>query len=1811
MSGDKVVEALRAAVKEADRLRRRNRELVAAAAEPIAIVGMSCRFPGGVRSPEDLWDLVDRGRDAVSGFPTDRGWDLRALHASDVDERGNSVSQRGGFLDGVADFDPGFFGISPREALAMDPQQRLLLETSWEAIERAAIDPLSLRGSRTGVFVGTNGQDYAYLRVGSFDDADGSLGTGIAASALSGRIAYTFGLEGPTVTVDTACSSSLVSLHLAGQALRSGECALALSGGVNVMSTPGSLVEFSRQGGLASDGRCKAFSDDADGTGWSEGVGVLVLEKLSDAQRNGHPVLALVRGSAVNSDGVSNGFTAPNGRSQQRVIRQALAAARLEPSEVDVVEAHGTGTPLGDPVEARSLLETYGQNREWPLLLGSVKSNIGHTQAAAGIAGVIKMVQAIRNGVAPKTLHLHTPSSHVDWLSGAVSPLVENESWPETGRPRRAAVSSFGLSGTNAHVVLEQAEPVETGEPELPEVVPWPVCAKTATALDEQIDRIRTFSMQDGAPHALDIGGTLAHRPSFTHRAVLLAGADGVTEAARGVAAEQSVALLFSGQGAQRPGMGRDLHARFPVFAEALDEVIAELDQYLDRPLRDIMFAADGTPEAELLAATGYAQPALFAFEVALYRLLNSAGLRPAQLAGHSIGELTAAHLAGVFSLADAAVLVAARARHMQALPPGGTMVAVEATPDEASAELTGQVSVAAVNAPMSVVLAGAEDDVLAVADRFADRGRRTNRLAVSHAFHSPMVEPMLDDFARVVGGLDLQPPQLPVVSNLTGESATAEELTDPAYWVRHVREVVRFGDGVRTLHAAGATAFVEVGPVSVLTALAQQNVDATTVVATQRKDRDEVTALLTALARLHVAGVAVHWSALLPGARHVELPTYPFEHQRYWPTPAPLIADAAGLGLGVATHPLLAAEIPLAGSTDAVFSGVLSTQSLPWLADRVVDGEVVFPEAGFLDLFSWAGERTGCDRVDEVTAAAPLVLDGAVAIQLRVGEPTDGRRPVTLYGRPADDAEHAWTVHARGFASEGVVTGGSLGSWPPADATAVDLDGFHEGGRVEHGPAFRGITAVWCSHDEVYAEVALPAEAADGGDFGLHPVLAETVAQLGEFAGLDVGPCPVPREWRGFTLHAAGASEVRVRLARIGLDSVAFELFDVEGELVASVDSCVYQALPDQRHERVATHGSLLHLGWNSVRVEDTEGSRCTVLGSDDLELARALGAESAADLSEVDTAPELLVVPVSGVTSVPVEATHELSGRALELVQELAGERYERTAVVFVTHNAVAKEDGDPIEDVAASALWGLVRAAQLENPGRFLLADIDHDPASAARLSRLPGLLRVGETQVVIRGGEVSVGRLARWDGIGGGGTPQGTVASVPGDGGRSWNPDGTVLITGGTGGLGRELARHLVRNRGVRHLVLASRRGPAAPGAADLRAELTAAGADLTIVAADLAERAETERVVRNITPAHPLTAVVHTAGVLDDGVLGSLSADRMAAVLAPKVDAAWHLHELTRDADLAAFVLFSSIAGTMGSPGQGNYCAANAALDALAAHRRAHGLPATSLAWGPWAETGGMTSTLSETDLRRMRSTGLPLLEVTDGMALFDAVVASGACRIVPLNVGGSGFPGVAGDIPAVLRGLVRGSRRRAARAVPKETLADRLAELREAERTRLLVDLVRAEAAAVLGHAGPEAIEAGQEFGELGFDSLTALELRNRLTEVTGTPLPSTLVFDHPTPVVLAEHLRAVLLGDGPAPEAALDAELDRLETSLRAVEPDAMTRVGIATRLRRMLAALDTDERAEEGAADRLTDASADEVLNFIDHELGRLTDR
>ncbi|WDG31711.1 thioester reductase domain-containing protein [Streptomyces sp. CA-278952] len=1732
---EKLLDYLKWVTADLHKARNRVEELESSRSEPIAIVGMSCRYPGDVSTPDELWQVAADGVDAITGFPLDRDWDIENLYDPDPDAAGKFYAREGGFLSDIKGFDAGFFGISPREALAMDPQQRLLLETSWEAIEDARIDPRSLRGSDTGVYVGVMYTGYASTVSATATGIEGYAMTGMLTSVASGRISYALGLEGPTVSMDTACSASLVSIHHAVNALRNDECSLALAGGAMAIPVPDCFVEFSRLRGLAVDGRCKAFAAAADGTGFSEGVGMLVLARLSVARERGLPVLGLVRGSAVNSDGASNGLTAPSGPSQQRVIRSALANAGLSPAEVDVVEAHGTGTALGDPIEAQALLATYGRSRPdgHPLLLGSLKSNIGHTQAAAGVGGVIKMVMAMRHGVVPRTLHVDEPSPAVDWSAGAVELVTEEQPWPETGRPRRSAVSSFGVSGTNAHIVLEQAPATapaesagtdaasESGASVSLPVVPVVVSGRSAGALREAAGRLAGV-VSAGGVGVLDVGLSAAvSRSVFEHRGVVLASgceelvaglrvlADGGSAGGvvSGVAGEGRVGVLFTGQGAQWAGMGRELYEGFPVFAEAFDEVCAGFDGLVPGSLREVVFSGAGLDE------TGWTQPALFAVEVALFRLVRSWGVGADCVTGHSVGELAAAYVAGVWSLGDACRVVAARGRLMQALPAGGAMVAVRAGEAEVAELLVGledRVGLAAVNGPSSVVVSGAESAVGGVVGVLAGRGVKTNRLSVSHAFHSPLMDPVLEEFAAVLEAVEFREPSVEMAADVA-------DVCSVRYWVDHVREPVRFADQLVRLRERGVTTFLEVGPDGVLSAMGPHVVADGVFVAVQRREQPQVVTALTALARVHAAGHGVDWARVFTGtgATLVDLPTYPFQHQPYWlDGTSPGGRSTTGLNLSAAGHPLLSHAMELAGGDGAVFTGRLSLHTHPWLADHRIDEVATLPSSALADLAVRAGDEAGRSGIAGLTVHRPLTVPdrGGIQIQVTVGavDEDDGYRRITIGSRPdRDDPALPWDVHATGLLTESAPAPEvSLADWPPAGAEPVETDGFYdrlaESGHA-HGPVFRGLRALWQRDEALFAEVRLP-EDTDPDTFGIHPALLDAALQPLLTAGYDSG-----LSWHGFNLYASGPRALRVAIRPQGPDTFRVWLADDTGEPVAEVRSLRRSPVAPAPQPGTTTDDSLFHVAWPPVVLPDPRDiahEGWTALGTD-MPAGIARRVESV-----IDAAGAVLVAVLdteAGGDSDPVDTAHRTTARALELVQESLASG--TTRLVLVTRNAVATHDSEDVE-VGSAPVWGLVRSAQVENPGRISLIDVDGSPASA---EQLPAAIASGHDQVALRAGRASTPRLARVRPVE---VVRPEVAA-----------EGTVLVTGGTGALGSLFARHLVTDYGVRHLLLTSRRGDNAPGATELAAELTALGATVRITACDAADRTALAALLDTVPPEHPLTGIVHTAGIIDDGIITALTPDRLTTVLRPKADAAWHLHDLTRNHPLTLFILFSSVAGVVGSPGQANYSAANHFLDALAQHRRANGLPADSLAWAAWGQERGMASRLSEVDRSRATQAGLRPIAPHEGCALFDAAISAAHATTVPMHLDTALIGRQPGPPLPVLRGLVRTPARRVVAATAEDTglLAERLALLDDAGQEELLLDLVRTAVAAILGHSGTDRITPTSVFTELGFDSLTAVELRNLLEGRTGLRLPPTLLFDHTSPAALIAHLRAEL----------------------------------------------------------------------------------
>ncbi|MBO3682745.1 type I polyketide synthase, partial [Streptomyces sp. NEAU-YJ-81] len=2056
--------------------------------EPVAIVAMGCHLPGEVATPEDLWRLVADGRDAIAGFPEDRGWDLAGLFDSDPDAVGKSYVREGGFLTDAGGFDAAFFGISPREALAMDPQQRLLLETAWETFENAGIDPGSLHGTDVGVFSGVMYHDYGADAGTAAEGLEGHLGVGSAGSVVSGRVAYALGLTGPAVTVDTACSSSLVALHLAVQAVRTGECSLALAGGVAVMSRPTSFIEFSRQRGLAPDGRCKSFAEGADGTNWSEGVGLVLLERLSDARRNGHEVLAVVRGTAVNQDGASNGLTAPNGPSQERVIRQALANAGLTVADVDAVEAHGTGTSLGDPIEAQALLATYGQERpeDQPLWLGSLKSNIGHAQAAAGVAGVIKMVLAMRHDTLPKTLHADEPTSKVDWTSGAVSLLSEARPWPETGHLRRAGISSFGVSGTNAHVVLEQAPPdaavpdaeaSDAGAPGLVAtggVVPWVLSAKSPAALRAQAKRLVSHLESGDAPNAVDVGWTLATtRAALDHRAVIFATdtEDGITTAralAEGrpdpllvtgqTGTDGKTVFIFPGQGAQWAGMGAQLLDTSPVFAARLNECAEALAPYTDWSLMDVI---TGAPDAPSLDRVDVVQPATFAVVVSLAALWQSTGIHPDAVIGHSQGEIAAACVAGHLTLTNAAKIVALRSQTIaDHLAGHGGMMSL-ATPAD-TIDLTNwhdKLWIAAHNGPNATVIAGDTDALHQLHTHYTDQGIRARIIPVDYASHTGHVDTIKNELHQTLTDITTEPGTIPWLSTVDREWIEPDTV-DSGYWYRNLRQTVQFDATITTLADQGYRTFIEISPHPVLTTAIQEtlethNTSNAIITGTLRRDDDTPTRLLTNLAHLTTNGTPVNWPTLFTGTQptRIPLPTYPFQHHHYWLPRNTNAGDVSAVGLQGTGHPLAGAVVSVPDTGGVLLTGQLSVATHPWLADHAVSGTVLLPGTAMAELAIRAGDETDTPTLEELVIGQPMTLpeDGALHVQVLVGGVEDGRRGVRIYSRPDAAQEQEWLEHASGTlatqpdssAEDGLEDG--MPEWPPPGVEPIALDDFYDDlaqAGYEYGPAFRGLKAVWKRDGEVFAEAALPEEQTDvAGRFGIHPALLDAALHASNFC---VPPAPgqtlLPFVWNDVRLLAAGATAVRVRARATGTDSFTISLFDSTGSPVASVDSLVLRAISPEQLAAASggadrSADALFTLDWTEHPTTlGTEVSWATLGDAHadvDAHMAALIAGEDRPGALVADTAAW-----AAGDTGLPTRA-RDLAARALDLVQRWVGRpELADVRLVLLTRGAVSVHDTAEVTDPAAAAIWGLVRSAQSEHPGRIALVDTDDVSREA-----LPEAVASGEPQVALRRGLLWVPRLVRspqglavpahehWyldvsekgslenlvlrpdseataplatgqvrievraagqnfrdvlvalggvagqEGLGGEGAgvvtevgpgveglavgdrvmglfprsfgplaiadartvapiPEGwsyaTAAGVPvayltalyglrdlgnvqpgetvlvhaaaggvgmaavqlarhfgatvyatahpskhhvltalgvpeghlassrdlgfasafpaldmvlnsltgeyvdaslgllgtggrfvemgkndirdpasvaaahpgvgyqafdlgGDAGpdrirellaelvelfeagrikplpiRHWDvtqaptafrwmsqgrhtgkivltlpraldPDGTVLVTGGTGTLGATIARHVVTHHGARQLLLISRQGPDAPGATDLTTELTELGAHVRITACDTADRDQLTTTLADIPADHPLTAVIHTAGALDDGVLTALTPDRLDTVFRPKVDAVTHLHDLTRDQDLAAFVIYSSAAGTLGNAGQANYAAANAFLDAFAQWRHARHRPATSLAWGLWSDTSTLTATMDATDVRRTRRAGVLGMDNAEALRVFDTGLRSGRPALVAAKIDLTALRAPDAELSPLLRGLARPARRTARTAAPAAGgLSGRLAGLSPAGQQEFLLNLVRAEAAVVLGHAGPEAIEPTVAFKEMGFDSLTAVELRNRLNAATGLRLPATLLFDHPTPALLTE-LFHTELGGGPAPAAA------------------------------------------------------------------------
>ncbi len=1766
--------------------RQRLRELERRAHEPIAIVGIGCRYPGGAESPRALWELLAGGGDAIGGFPTDRGWDLDHLYHPDPDNPGTTYVRGGGFLATATEFDPAFFGIGPREAPLLDPQQRLLLEACWEALEDAGVDPATLRGSQTGVFAGAGSVEYTRL-LASAPPGIGALISGGTGSVISGRVSYTLGLEGPAMTIDTACSSSLVALHLAVQALRGGECGLALAGGVAVMSTTVALVDVTRQRSLAPDGRCKAFADAADGVGFGEGVGVLLLERLEDARANGREVLAVIRGSAVNQDGASNGLAAPNGPSQERVIRQALANAGLALTDIDAVEAHGTGTPLGDPIEAGALLATYGRERERPLKLGSIKSNIGHTAAAAGVAGVIKMVLALREGALPATLHVDRPSGNVDWDSGSIELLTEAAPWAANGRPRRAGVSSFGVSGTNAHLILEEApreevpravaapvvEPPQQGGPALGGTAPLVLSGKSESALREAAANLAARMRAEPELDPLDVAYSLAQgRPRFGRRAAAvggdreqllerlgaLASGEEADNVVRGSAREESgPVFLFSGWGAQWDGMAAELIDDSPVFAAELRRCDEALLAHQEWSVEDVLRGAPGAPT---LDDTEIGTRALFAVSVALAKLWIACGVEPAAVLGHSQGEVAAAHVAGGISLDDAALITVARSGlSLRKLAGKGAMAAVAMPVSRLEPLLErydGRVEVAAINGPATTIVSGEIEPIEQLVAACVAEGAQAGKVpGAVLASHSVQIDAVRDEFLAAIAEVKPRTGTTPFYSTVTGEALDTAEL-DAEYWFRNGRQTVLFESTVRGLLDRGQRLLLEVGPHPVVGFGVREIIEShaeggdAAVLGTLRRGQGGAERFARSLAKAWTRGVEVRWDAFFAGTRAqpVKLPTYPFQRRRYWLEDKLGSGDAAAAGLANPDHPLLAAAIDSPGGAELQLSGRLAPAGAPWLADHTVLGDPVLPAAVHVELALAAARAAGLDTVEALEVEAPLAFPDAGAVQLRVsvGAPlADGRRELAIYSRPQPEAEatdEPWVRHAGGTLARGTAPGVGEASfageaWPPEGAEPLDVELAYDrlaGAGLEHGPAARCLRRAWRRGQETFAEVALDQEGdADGARFGVHPALLDGIAQAALQLSVDPAEEPaLPALWRGIRAGGRAAPALRVRIGP-GEDGAALTACDESGAVVLAVESLAGRQL-DPGQVAAARRGRLLYRPrWEAVEGRPG-GARRTLAAIGEIGVAGFEGErypDLAALLAAIEAGapvPEAVIIEPAAVAGGEdgLGANARATARAgLELAQAWArAEALDGTRLVVLTRDAAAVRAGEG-PDLLSAPLWGLFHSAANEHPGRFALLDCEAGALSAVELALALDAV-AEEPQLALRGGELLAPRLTRF------------LAVEEDRAPAALDPNRTVLITGGLSGIGAAVARHLAAEHGARRLLLVSRRGGETEGAAELAAELAELGTEVTVAACDVSDRAQLQALLAEIPAAHPLDAVVHSAAVLDNCTVEALDAERLDQVLRPKVDAAWHLHELTRELDLSQFLLFSSVAGLVGGAAQANYAAGNTFLDALAAHRQAAGLPATSMAWGGWVQDTSLIELLSEVDRKRLERSGIAPFGSREGLELFDAARAAGAPLLAPVGFYPAALreQALAGMLPAILRGLVR-----MPEAEPDGTaLLSRLRGLSAEQRREAVLEAVREQAAVALGHPSAADVDPDLVVQELGLDSLGTVELRNRVAAATGVEVPMLALADHPTLSGVANYVLARLeegVDAGPATE--------------------------------------------------------------------------
>ncbi|WP_437758348.1 SDR family NAD(P)-dependent oxidoreductase [Sorangium sp. So ce1389] len=1731
--------------------------------EAIAIVGASCRYPGGVEDIEGLWRLLDEGRDGTGEMPP--RWDVEALYDPDPEALGKMTTRRGGFLGEVDGFDARFFGIAPREARSMDPQQRLLLEVAWEALEHGGQRAGELSGSETGVFVGWMYTEYGTLGGGSLEKLDGYAATGSSGSVASGRLSYLLGLKGPSMTVDTACSSSLVALHLACQSLRSGECDMALAGGVALMLTPRVFVDFSRLRGLSSDGRCKAYDSSADGVGWAEGCSMVVLKRLSDAQRDGDRILAVIRGSAVNQDGRSNGLTAPNGPSQETVIRRALEQAGIAGAAVGYVEGHGTGTPLGDSIELQSLGATLGEGRrgEQRLVVGSLKSNIGHTQAAAGVGGVIKAALALRQERIPKSLHVQEPLRTVGWEELGLRVASEPVPWARGLAPRFAGVSSFGISGTNAHVILEEAPPERAREAAAPRSAHvLAVSARSASALAELAERHATHLRSAAASEIGDLCYTaLSRRTHHAHRLAVVgeSGADlarllesrardRASRASIEAEAESArkVVFVFPGQGGQWRGMGRELLARERVFREAIEACEAALGKYVAWSLTEVL---RGEGAAAELTEVDVIQPAVFAMQVGLSALWRSWGVEPSAVIGHSMGEAAAAHVSGALRLEEAARVVAVRSRLVKGQSGRGAMAVVELAPEEAEAALAGyegRVVVGAVNGPRTLVLSGETAPIEEVTHHLTQRGVFCRRVKVDYASHSPQMEelrgPLLKELTGLAGGV----PKIPFYSTVTG--ARIERSLDAAYWEQNLRERVRFWDALQRLRADGHGAFVEVNAHPVLVASVEDGLRATgggeaLVVGSLRRDESAEARLLESYARLYEANAAVDFRRLYPEGRVVSLPSYPWQRERYWVDDAPS-ARAPRRG-----HPLLGVGQSLSTQRGIrLWETVLGLDDLAYLDDHRVDGAAFLPAAAYVEMALAIGRELGGSRpwaVSDLVFEEALVLDGPPRTVQTVAIEEGG----VVSWQVSSLEGTTWRRHARG-------TLRAAGSWDVEDAPlepvrsrlgqAISREAFY--GRLaehglEYGPAFQGVVRAWPGEREALGQVELPA--ADG--YVLHPALLDACLHVLMAAlppGAMDGPMvPVGMEavrmknghlrtnvWSHVQLRAEGTGDIR--------------LLDDAGRTQVEVLGLSVKRLEAPRND--------LHLGtrWESAPLEKRgHRSGLWLIVGDEGVVATALKAhlEAAGAAAEHVRPDDLERVAgakgVAGLVHMVATSRHDEGDAALERVRvtgcgavlravhALTNARQRELPRVWIVTRGTQPAGGQPVAAPAGGMLWGLGRTIRGEHPelGCTLVDLGDLSPDELRGLA--DELLADGdEEEIALRGASRFVGRLER-------------QAPPPADRARAeLRSDASYLVTGGLGGLGLTVASWMVE-QGARDLVLVGRSGAMTRAQRDKVEALSASGARVTVVAADVASRADMAALLARLRAEHaPLRGVVHAAGVLDDAMLVDQTLEHFARVMGPKVLGGWHLHELTRDLPLDFFVLYASGSGLIGSPGQANYAAANAFLDALAHHRRGLGLPALSIDWGAFSEVGQAAAEARRG--ARLEARGMRNLTPAEGTAILHALLADDRAQVGVLPIDVRQWIEFYPQLAASRTWSDLAGQARRGRAQVDRGLHEALSAAGPLERVALLERFVREQLGQILRMDGAS-IDKSAPFKALGLDSMTGLELRNRLERKLGLRLSATLVWTSPTIAQLVRLLADKWADGGAADTAAPVVEAD------------------------------------------------------------------